>query len=330
MTALVTGGGGFLGYAIVRALVARGDTVRTFHRGSYPKLAALGVEQCRGELADAAAVRTAAAGCDVVFHVAAKAGITGARATYQRTNVIGTANVVSACRAEGVGRLVYTSTPSVVHTGGDIAGAGEDLPYARHFESPYPETKAVAERIVLAANNSDLPTVALRPHLIWGPGDTQLVPRIVERARRGRLRFVGDGQALIDATYVDNAVDAHLRAADRLYPDAACAGRAYFIAQGEPLPVMDLVNRILAAAGLPPERRTVPFQVAYAGGAVAEVVYHVLRLAGDPPMTRFLARQLTTAHWFDLTAARRDLGYQPMVSTEEGLSRLRRSLLQSR
>lgn len=341
MRALVTGGGGFLGSAIIRQLVARGDQVRSLSRGEYPELAALGVGTVRADVADRAAVAAAAAGCDVVFHVAAKAGLRGPAAAYRRTNVDGTRSVLDACLAHGVRRLVYTSTPSVVHAGADIAGDDERLPYARRYASPYPATKAVAERMVLDANCPALATVALRPHLIWGRGDTQLVPGILNRARRGRLRFVGDGQALVDSTYVDNAAEAHLLAADRLAPasasasgpdsapDSAPAGRAYFISQGEPLPVMDLVNRILAAAGLTPVTATVPYPVAYALGAVAEAAYDVLGRDDDPPMTRFLAQQLNTAHWFDISAARRDLGYRPRVSVAEGLARLARSLSES-
>lgn len=326
MTTLVTGGGGFLGGALVRALVARGAQVRTLQRGDYPALAALGVQSVRGDLADPAAVASAVTGCELVFHVAAKAGIAGPSAAYRRANVLGTANVLAACRRHGVGRLVYTSTPSVVHAGHDLAGVDETVPYPARYDSPYPRTKAAAERLVLAASGPDLATVALRPHLVWGPGDRQLVARIIARARRGRLRFVAGGRAVVDSTYVENAVAAHLLAAERLRPGAPCAGRAYFIAQGEPRPIRELVNGILAAAGLPPERRSVPLPVAYAAGALAEAACRLTRRHGDPPMTRFLARQLATDHWFDLGAARRDLDYVPAVSLAEGLDRLRHSL----
>jgi nucleoside-diphosphate-sugar epimerase len=230
--------------------------------------------------------------------------------------------VLQACRAQGVRRLVHTSTPSVVHAGGDITGGDESLPYATHFSSPYPQTKAVAERLVLAAADDDLATVALRPHLVWGPGDTQLVPRILDRARKGRLRYVGDGSAVIDTTYVDDAVAAHLCAVDRLAPGADCSGRAYFISSGDPRPVRDVVGAILVAGGLSPDVGTVPLPVALTAGAVAEVVWRALRRQDDPPMTRFLARQLATAHWFDISAARRDLGYDPPVGLDEGFRRL--------
>jgi nucleoside-diphosphate-sugar epimerase len=318
---LVTGGGGFLGGALVRRLLARGDDVTALQRGSYLWLEALGVRTVRGDLANTAAVAEAVRGADVVFHVAAKAGVAGRPAEYRAANVIGTRNVITACLAAGVPRLVHTSTPAVVHAGEDLSGADERLPYADRFRAPYPATKAIAERDVLASDSSALATVALRPHLIWGPGDPQLTGRILERGRRGRLRFVGDGSALIDTTYLDNAVDAHLLAADALARGTA-GGRAYFISQGDPRPIAELTNAILAAGGLPPVTKTVPYPVAWTAGAVAEVAYRLLRPAADPPMTRFLAEQLATSHWFDISAARRDLGYTPAVSIEEGLRRL--------
>lgn len=329
MRALVTGGAGFLGGAIVRRLLARGDYVRSFSRGSHPELQPLGVETLCGDVADASAVLSAAAGCDVVFHVAARVGGWGSDREYRQTNVVGTENVIEACRRQNVPKLIYTSTPSVVHSGGDIEGADETLPYASRFEAPYPETKAAAERLVLAANDARLSTVALRPHLVWGPGDNQLIPRLLERGRAGRLRLVAGGDKLVDATYIDNAVDAHLLACDRLAAESACAGRAYFIAQGEPMPARDLINGVLAAAEIPPTTRSIPASVAWLAGAVAELVYRGLRIKREPPLTRFAAVQLATAHWYNLSAARRDLGYAPAVSTREGLRRLREYLAMS-
>lgn len=328
--ALVTGGGGFLGGAVVDALRARGDDVASVARGDYPGLRARGVTTHRGDLADPGVARTAVRGAHVVFHVAALAGIWGSDAAFRRSNVDATIALLDACRDEGVRRFVFTSTPSVVHTGGDIAGGDESMPYATHFDSAYPRTKAEAERLVLAADGPDLATVALRPHLVWGPGDTQLVPRILDRARAGRLRLVGDGSAVIDTTYVDDAAAAHLDAADALAgPDPACAGRAYFVTSGDPRPVRDLVDGILGAGGLGPEHRTVPLAVAVGAGAAVEAVWGLLervRPMGEPPMTRFLARQLATDHWFDITAARRDLGYTPRVPLDEGFVRLAAAL----
>jgi 2-alkyl-3-oxoalkanoate reductase len=319
MNALVTGGGGFLGGAVVRQLLARGDTVRSFSRQRYPDS---GVEQIQGDIVDAAAVDRAVAGCDVVFHVAAKAGVWGSADEYHRANVVGTENVIAACRRNGVSRLVFTSSPSVVAAGHDIAGGDESLPYPRRYLAHYPRTKAIAERLVLNANSPDLATVALRPHIIWGPGDNHLIPRLIERARAGKLRQVADGANMVDVTYVDNAAVAHLLAADRLTPGSPVAGKAYFISQGEPVLLWPFINRILALAGLPPVTRRVPMMAAYTAGALLETAYRVLGRTDEPRMTRFLARQLGTSHWFDISAARRDLSYQPTVSTEEGLRRL--------
>jgi nucleoside-diphosphate-sugar epimerase len=320
MKALVTGGGGFLGGAVARALLERGDSVRILSRGDYPVLRDLGVETLQGDVSDPHAVSRAVSGMDVVFHVAAKTGIWGPREEYETANVIGTRQVVNACKVKGVGRLVYTSSPSVVFNGQDMEGVDESVPYATHFEADYPATKAEAEQIALGANGPSLAVTALRPHLIWGPGDTSLVPRILARANR--LFKVGSVPKPVDSTYIDNAVAAHLQAADRLSPDSPLASRPYFISQGEPMPVWDLVNRILEAAGSPPITRTVPFWVAYAGAAAIEEVYRTFKIDREPPMTRFVVRELATSHWFDLTAARRDLGYSPAVSIEEGLQRL--------
>ncbi len=323
MKALVTGAGGFLGGVIARQLIERGDEVRSFSRGDYPELTRLGIETRRGDLADADAVRAAAEDRDVVFHVAALAGIWGPRADYWRTNVVGTENVLAACRHHGIPRLVYTSSPSVVFDGRDIEGGDESLPYASRFRAAYPETKAVAECEVLAAQSADLSTVALRPHLIWGPGDQHLVPRLLTRARAGQLRLVAGGSSRVDSVYVDDAARAHLLAADALAGASSPAGgRAYFISQGQPLAIRDLINGILAAAGLPPVTRSIPGPLAFLAGSVLELVGHLRRSTEEPRMTRFLADQLAKAHWFDIGAARRDLGYTPELTIEEGLDRL--------
>lgn len=327
MRILVSGGGGFLGQALCRGLVERGHEVTSFNRGHYPELDALGVRQVRGDLADRDAVLAAAAGMEAIFHNAAKAGAWGSYDSYHQANVVGTDNVLAACRAHGIGRLVYTSTPSVTHrkTHPVEGGTAETVPYGSGFKAPYATTKTIAEKAVLAANGPALATVALRPRLIWGPGDNQLLPRLVERAQAGRLRFVGDGRNRIDTTYIDNAADAHFKAFEHLALGAPCAGRAYFISNGEPMPVRDILNGLLAAAGAPAVEATVPFRVAYAIGAVSETLWPLLRLRGEPPLTRFLAEQLSTTHWYDMAPATRDFGYVPRVSIAEGLERLGRA-----
>ena len=323
MRALVTGGGGFLGRAIVELLLKRGYAVRSFTRSPHPHVESAGAETFLGDLTDEDAVQRAVADCDVVFHAAAKAGVWGPAEAYHGTNVIGTRHVLVACRRHGTRKLVYTSSPSVVFDGHDEEGTDETEPYPQRFLCEYARTKALAEQEVLAANGPDLATVALRPHLIWGPGDPHLVPRIVERARQGKLRLVGHGDNRVDSTYVENAAYAHLLAADRLSDGAACAGKAYFVSNGEPLPLRELINGILDAAGAPPITRSVPAPAAYAAGALLEWTFTLLGREDEPLMTRFLARQLAVSHWFDLTAAREDLGYTPVISLEEGFARLR-------
>jgi nucleoside-diphosphate-sugar epimerase len=326
MKLLVTGGGGFLGQALCRRLVERGYTVSSYNRGLYPALAALGVRQVQGDLSSFDALSDACVGLDAVFHVGAKAGAWGSFAEYFDANVRGTNNVLAACRMNEVPTLVFTSTPSVTHraTQPVVGGNEKAAPPADGFKAWYPATKRVAEEHVLAANDASLATVALRPRLIWGPGDNQLLPRLVERARRGRLRLVGDGQNKIDTTFIDNAVQAHLDAFDALHgkPDARCAGKAYFISNGEPKAVAEIINGLLRAAGAPSVDKVIPFRAAYALGAALELLYTVLPLKGEPPMTRFLAEQLSTTHFYDISAARRDFGYQPRVSIIEGLKRV--------
>ena len=322
MKALVTGGGGFLGGAICRKLIARGDSVRSFSRKSYSALDALGVECLRGDISDERAVREAVSGCDVVFHAAAKAGLWGATEDFWDANVRGTIHVIDACVLENVSRLVYTSSPSVVFGGQGQEGVDESVPYPSTFLAMYPRSKAYAEKTVLLANKLNLSTVALRPHLIWGPGDNHIAPRLIARRRAGQLRRIGSGNPLVDSVYIDNAADAHLLAADNL---PAIGGKAYFISNDEPMPVWDLIDGIIGAAGLPPVEGSIPAGVAYGIGAVLEGVYGLFGLAGEPRMTRFLAKELSQPHWFDISAAKRDLGYVPKVSIKEGLKRLAES-----
>lgn len=326
MKALVTGGGGFLGQAIVRGLRKRGADVRSFSRHEHAGLQALGVEQLRGDLADPAAVSSAVQGCEVVFHVAAKPGIWGDYEEYHQPNVTGTQNVIAACRRHGVRRLVHTSSPSVVFDGRDMEGVDESVPYPASFEAHYPRTKALAEQLVRSANGAQLATVSLRPHLIWGPGDNHLLPRLVARARAGQLARIGSRPNLIDTVYVDNAADAHLLAAERLAPGSPIAGKVYFISQGEPVPMWEMVNRLLHAAGAPPVTRAIPTWLAVALAWGFEAAHRLTNNPLEPRLTRFVVHEMSTAHWFDISAARRDLGYAPGISIAEGLELLRLSL----
>ncbi|MDD5208665.1 MAG: NAD-dependent epimerase/dehydratase family protein [Elusimicrobiales bacterium] len=322
MKALVTGGGGFLGGAIIKLLLARGVQARTFSRGEYPPLAKLGVECLRGDLHDREAAAAACTGCDTVFHVAAKVGMWGRYSDFYETNVSGTANLLEAAKAAEVSRFIFTSSPSVVFAGGDVEGWNETAPYPASFDSYYAETKARAEQLVLAANSPEFSTVALRPHLVWGPGHDHLVSGIVAKGRAGKIRRIGDFNKLIDTTYIDDAALAHWLAAEKLSPAAPCAGKAYFISQGDPRPNWDIINLILAAAGTGPAVKKVPYGPAYAAAAAMETFWRLAGIKTEPPLTRFVLQQLTTAHWFDISAARRDLGYAPGVTIEQGMRRL--------
>lgn len=322
MRALVTGGGGFLGKAVVRRLLSGGWAVRSFSRKDYPELRAWGAETVSGDLGDPEAVAAAVDGCEAVFHAAARVGIWGRYEDFRRDNVEGTRRVIEACRRAGVRRLVFTSSPSVVFDGRDLGGVDESAPYPARFESHYSRTKALAEELVLAANGPELATAALRPHLIWGPGDPNIFPRVLEQARAGRLRRIGGADKLVDTTYIDDAAEAHWQAALRLSPGSNAAGRPYFISSGDPRPIWSIINSFLRIASLPPIERSVPKPAAILAASAFEIAHRVFRLPGEPRLTRMMVSQLSTAHWFDISAARRELGYQPRVTIEEGLRRL--------
>jgi nucleoside-diphosphate-sugar epimerase len=278
------------------------------------------VEQIQGNISDPAAVDKACQGIDVVFHVAAKPPPWGKYEDYYQTNVIGTLNVITACIRRKVPRLVYTSTPSVVFNGEDIEGVNETFPYPAKYNAHYPKTKAMAEQKVVNAAGGHLKTIILRPHEIWGPGDPHFVPRILARANK--LKRIGDGTNLVDTTYIDNAADAHVLAADKLKESPKLSGRIYFISQGDPIPAWDMINAILMAAGLGSVKGSIPHKLAWLIGAILEFCYKSMSLSGEPQMTRFLADAVAKSHWFDISAARNDLGYHPNVSTAEGLQRL--------
>ncbi|MER7169419.1 NAD-dependent epimerase/dehydratase family protein [Micromonospora sp. NPDC000207] len=318
MRVLVTGASGMLGGAVASTLAGRGDTVRVLQRrpSDLP-----GVDERRGDVTDAATVRAAVDGVDAVVHLAAKVSMTGRWQQFEQTNICGTATVLDAARAAGVTRFVQVSSPSVAHHGVGLVGAGADPADPRRARGHYARSKAAAELLALAADGPDLAVVAVRPHLVWGPGDTQLVARIVERARSGRLALVGWGTALIDTTYVTNAAEAIVAALD-LAPEADVRGRAFVVTNGEPRTVAELVTRICAAAGAPPPRLRVPVAAAKAGGSLVERVWSRLPRTDEPPMTRFLAEQLSTAHWFDQRRTRAALRWTPQVGLDEGFARL--------
>ena len=323
MKTLVTGAGGFLGLYIAEQLRARGDEVRGYQRGRYPALEKLGVECIQGDLRDAQKVADACRGVDAVFHTAGVAGIWGPWRHYYEINTLGTEHVLGGCRQHRVPRLILTSSPSVTFDGTDQNGIDETAPYPQSWLCHYPHSKALAEQSVLRANGEGgLLTCSLRPHLIWGPRDQHLIPRLLDRARSGKLRRVGDGRNLVDMIYVENAAEAHLRAADRLIEGSPVAGSAYFLSQGEPVNCWDWINDILERAGVSPIDKSVSFKTAWRIGAVLEFLHWITRRTSEPRMSRFLAAQLATNHHFDIGRAQRDFGYRPTISTEEGMRRL--------
>lgn len=318
MKALVTGGGGFVGGYVVDRLLARGYEVRSFGRLQQPKLEERGVEVRCGDLADADAVKAACDGMDVVFHVAARAGVWGSWLSYYRPNVVGTRNVVAGSQACGVRRLIYTSTPSVVFNRKAIRGGNETMPYGRRWLCHYAHTKAIAEKEVLAANSDTLSVVALRPHLVFGPGDPHLLPRVIDSARSGQLKIVGNGRNKVDVSYVSDVADAHVNALDALEVGMG-AGRAYFISQGEPVELWPWLNSILKSLGYAPLTRKVRLPLAYGAGAACEFLWPMLKRRDEPPMTRFVAIELAKDHYFSIGAAKQDLGYVAKIPMEEAV-----------
>jgi 2-alkyl-3-oxoalkanoate reductase len=316
---LVTGGGGFLGRHIVNLLLERGDSVSVLNRSSYKDLENRGVTCFTGDLRDADAVNKAIASQDTVFHVAAKAGIWGPEKDYYGINVTGSQNVLAACKSAGVKKLIYTSSPSVAFGTEAIENGNESLPYPKSYLTSYPKTKAIAEKMILEANTSDLLTCALRPHLIWGPGDNHLIPRILEAAKAKKLMQVGDGSNLVDVTYVENGALAHIQAADKLTKGSPVCGQAYFIGDAEPVNLWGWINDLLEKNNIPTIKKSISYNKAKKIGAFIEFIYKILPLKGEPRMTRFVAAQLAKSHYFSHQKAFDHFGFSPSITNEEGL-----------
>ncbi len=319
--ALVTGGGGFVGKAVVKRLLDLGVETLVLGRHHYPEIESLGGRCIVGNVCDTGIMDHATEGVDIVFHVAALAGIWGAWKKYYTTNVLGTENVVESCRKNSVPLLVHTSTPSVVFNRTDIKGGDESLPYATEYLCHYARSKVMAERTVLGANGLNLATCAIRPHLIWGPGDPHLLPRLLESGRNKILKRVGDGSNMVDISYIDNVAHAHILAAKNLSEGATAAGKPYFISQGEPVKLWDWINELFVAMDIDKVQAALSFPLAYRLGGILEALYKITGIEKEPKMTRFLAEQLAKSHYFSIKNAQNDLGYEPVVSKTEGLKR---------
>jgi len=319
MKALVTGGGGFLGRAIVEKLLGRGDQVRIFSRQRYRDIERLGAEGIQGDIRNFDDVTKACMGVDACFHTAALPGIWGDIKLYTEINVYGTHHVLEACRRRGVSKMIYTSSPSVVFDMKDECGIDEKAPYPQQFFNPYSETKACAEQAVISANGKDgLLTTSLRPHLLWGPRDNHLIPRLIARARKRKLRIIGKGGNKVDLTYIDNAAMAHVLACDAMTRQRV-SGNTYFISDGQPVLLWEWINTLLARVELRPVKKRLPVKLAYGIGWTFEKLYALFNKQSEPPMTRFLAMALSCSHYYDITRAKRDFRYQPIVSNDEGV-----------
>jgi nucleoside-diphosphate-sugar epimerase len=321
--AFVTGASGFIGGSIAKRLLDEGRRVRVLSRRPLPALEARGAEVILGDLHDEHALARGCLSAETVFHVAGRVGVWGPPEDFFHVNVAGTQKLLVACHEAKVPRMVYTSSPSVVYNGGDLRNVDESAPLCEKAPCAYPTSKAAAERVVLAAHNKDFATVALRPHLVWGPGDKNVVPRVIALAQAGKLKIVGAGKNRVDITHITNVVDAHLLAEGALVqPNSPAGGKAYFISNGEPVVLWDWINEVLRGLDLPPVTRHVPLPVAYAAGGVLEAVWRIMRRDGEPPMTRFVAKEMATDHYFNISAARRDLAFHPLMTVADGTQEL--------
>lgn len=326
MNVLVTGGGGFMGMALIKRLIKEGHKVTSLSRREYPLHWALGIHSIQADIRDYEAVEKACENCDVVFHLAAKVGIWGSYDTYHSVNVTGTRNLIEACKKQGVGRIVFTSSSSVIFDGSDLDGVDESYPYPEKHLSHYSSTKALAEQLILEANSENLKTISLRPHLVWGPYDAHLIPGILKRARTGNLRRIGKEEHFIDTTYIDNMTDALILAAEALETKPEAAGKNFFITNGEPARVWDFVNSIIQIAGHEPVQKKIPEKAAIFAASLSEFMHKAFKLKSEPFMTRFAIKELCTNHWFDITNARDILGYNPRISYAEGFKNLKNYL----
>jgi nucleoside-diphosphate-sugar epimerase len=318
--AFVTGGSGFIGGRLVERLVGEGHSVRALARSETAarRVAELGAEPVRGDIGDPSSLAAAAAGAEVAFHLAAHLGEWGDWADFERGNVDGTRNVLAACAEAAVRRFVHCGTEAALMAGEPLIQVEETAPLRPDSRAPYPATKARAEQAVGEANRDGFETVAVRPRFVWGKGDTTLLPEMVETVEAGKWAWIGGGRNVTDTTHVDNVVEGLVLAAEKGRP-----GEAYFVTDGEPVVFREFVTALLQTQGVEPPNRSVPAWTAAPMARIAETAWKVLPLKGDPPMTTFRSWLLTQECTIDISKARTELGYAPVVSHEQGLAELR-------
>lgn len=321
MRCVLTGASGFVGGALAKKLLVLGHEVVALSRRDIPELRALKVTVEGFDLDNPPQTLPASVkNADAIFHVAAKVSMWGDFDEFYRTNVKGTQALLALARESGIKHFIYTSSPSVVANGKNLRGVDETQPYPAHFAANYPKTKALAEQAVLAANSDQFRTVVLRPHLIFGPGDTNMIPTVVSRAKQGRLVRIGKGRNLVDFCYIDDCVDAHVKALNALENNpVAASGKAYFISQGHPVPLWEWINRVLSYNGMPEVRRSLPRAVASGAAIVGETLCRYFLRRREPLLTRFLVEEMANDHYFDISAAKRDLGFSPSRTVWEAL-----------
>jgi len=323
MRILVTGGGGFIGNSLVHKLLDEGHEVSVLSRGYYPDLKEAGATVIQADIVNKPQLMTAFKGHELVYHIAAKTGFWGPYCEYYQANVLGTLNVIDACLHNDISHLVYVSSASVVFGGESIEGADESIPYPSKPLSHYTDTKAIAERAVLNANSRDLKTLSLRPHLVWGPGDRHILPGIIEQAKSGKLRIVGSGDNIVDTTYIDNFTQAQMCVLNAVDGNDGAWGKAYFISDGEPVKLWEMVNRLLEVSGIDPVRKRIGTRAAINTASFVEKQHRWRKKKQAPRITRFLVHELSSSHWFDISRARNTLFYKPIVSIEEGLAKMK-------
>lgn len=314
---LVTGASGVLGSGVAQALVAAGAHVTVLQRSpsGLP-----GVREIRGSVTNTADVAAAVDEVDAVVHIAAKVSVSGPLAEYEHVNVEGTRLLLEAAQRAGVQRWIQISSPSVAHSGDSIIGAGAQPADPSTARGHYAATKAAGELLALAADSPSFRVLALRPHLMWGPGDTQLTERIIERARQNRLPLLDGGTALVDTLFTVNAVEAiiaGLTAVDRVH------GEALVLTNGQPRPIGEMIRRIAVAGGAQEPTLDLPSGLAKAAGSLIETFWDADKRGDEPPITRFLAEQMSTAHWFDQRRTREVLQWEPRISLDEGFEQTR-------